>query len=157
VRESLASDAFGTSDRASVPVVLGHDEDKVVGSVTGLVTSRGWHVAAFMLDASKPLACVAVDRLAAGARLSPGFVSLERDALLDSDGIHWHQRALLREISILESGTFSGTPARRLRACWRRRSRRSRREPIALAEEVIHHGRGERIVRHGIGEVLAVR
>jgi hypothetical protein len=104
VRESLASDAFGTSDRASVPVVLGHDEDKVVGSVTGLVTSRGWHVAAFMLDASKPLACVAVDRLAAGARLSPGFVSLERDALLDSDGIHWHQRALLREISILESG-----------------------------------------------------
>ena len=40
-------------------------------------------------------------------RVSPGFNSVARDELLQTDNIHWHQRARLDEISILAPGEIA--------------------------------------------------
>jgi hypothetical protein len=108
VRESFAPKAFGKLNGA--PVVLDHDESKPVGRILNGISHRGWLVVDFLIDHSKPLSAIALDRLKVGAPVSIGAHSHECDKLLEQDGIVWHTRATLDELSILQPG---GLPAYR--------------------------------------------
>jgi hypothetical protein len=156
-RESFAPWAFG--DAVDVPVLLDHDRAREVGKVVGVTDHDQWILASIELDQEKPLASIAADRLAHGAALSPTFVSLLRDELLEQTGVAWHKQALLREVSILEIGdrpAYEGTGVMS-------RLERSTRSPaaspdrLAAAGEVIRHPRGVLLRRPGIGQVIGVR
>jgi hypothetical protein len=108
-KESFADGAFLTPAKP-VPVVLGHNEAKVVGEVVARTTDGGWHIADFTLDHSRALSAVALDLLRIGTPVSIGARSLRHDKLLAEDGVKRHTIATLDEISILGPGE---TPAYR--------------------------------------------
>jgi hypothetical protein len=112
-RESFAPDAWiTTADPA--PVVLSHFDERVVGHVSSRVVSGGWHVAAFVLDHSRGLAGVALDRLRVGAPVSIGFRRLRHDRSLAEQGVKRHTLARLDELSILAADEKPAFPGARI-------------------------------------------
>src|SRR5262245_26337260 len=73
IAEKFERDCLVGQDPTKIPVVLRHDESKVVGSLTRLVRAQGWHIASFRLDPSRTLAVVAEEWLRVGAGVSIGF------------------------------------------------------------------------------------
>ena len=112
VTESFGERAFIATDKPT-PVVLSHEDRLVVGHVTMRFVHRGWHFADFMLNHSKSMSAVALDRLRHGTPVSIGFTPMRRDPRLDHDDSFFtrHTVARLDEISILradELPAFSG-------------------------------------------------
>jgi phage head maturation protease len=113
LRESFAPDAWiATADPA--PAILSHNEKQIVGHVSSRAVSAGWHVAAFVLDHSRNLSGIALDRLRIGAPVSIGFRAIRHDKTLAESGVKRYTLARLDELSILAADEKPAFPGARI-------------------------------------------
>jgi hypothetical protein len=175
VRESYAESAFRSSQGATIPVCVNHDENLHVGYIDQLFRHDGWWWAAFRLDRSLLGSEVAAEHVKPRMPVSIGGRSLH--PLEGSDSVR-HIVVRLEELSLLGAGQkpqYKGAeivyesafcergtkyePVRRepshrpLIGVVRSQGPRDARE-LAYARDA--HKRGV-IVRFGAGQVLGVR
>ena len=160
-RESFAPDAFLPSDKP-IPVVLSHEDHRVVGHIGVRVAHRGWHICDFMLDHSIARSAIALDMLKVGTAVSIGFSPLAHDESLAGQGVKWHTRCRLDELSILRPDETPGYRGAKIVAIHELPDfpkPKPKRAPVAQrhhAGQVIY-GDGRVLNRPGIGQVLGVR
>lgn len=151
VTESLERHAFTGTDPRTVPVLLRHDARHVVGRLIQLSRSGGWHTAAFVLDADRPLAPVAADLLRVGAPNSIGFNPLHHCHSLAEVGVMQHTLVQLNELSVLRSGDRPVYPGARVIVV----VPRAGRQPAAAARH--EQDAPRRLIRPDCGQVLSIQ
>ena len=139
-KESFAPDAFIKTEQPA-PVLLDHEDRKVVGRVVSPLTAHGgWHYLTFELDRSQNLSCVALDRIEAGTPVSIGFHPISHDKLLAESGItKRHTVARLDELSILAPNDHPSYPGAKVTQVLKPSAKRApvARRPVAAAAPVI--------------------
>jgi len=157
--ESFAEHAFAGVEAATVPVILWHDTDRPVGTLSSLIAHKGWHLAAFTLDPTKTLSCIAADSLRHGSAVSIGFARSRHDPLLAEDGTYWYQEAVLTELAVLaphESPAYRGAVVTQVLEPTKASPAAVSTSRLAAGEEIVHD-EGKLLVRPGSGQVLRIR
>jgi hypothetical protein len=107
IGETFERDCFVGQDPMRIPVILRHDDERVVGYLTALSRSQGWHIASFRLDPSKTRSVIAEELLRVGWPVSIGF---RRGRLVEGNGGRHYTQVTLDELSVLEPGDTPAYP-----------------------------------------------
>ena len=150
VTESLERHAFTGTEVDTIPVLLRHNPRHVVGRLTQLARSGGWHIASFVLDPDKTLAPAAADLLRLGCGVSVAFDSLHENSRLAQVGVRQFTLVRLRELSILGAGDKPVYPG----ACIVAIVPRAGRKPAAAER---HEQDARRLHTRDCGEILGLR
>ena len=132
-----------------VPFRLSHDGE-TVGHVIAMTAFKEWHYADVAIE-DGPLQKLALERVKPGAHVSLGARSLSRYENKDLCIVR-HTVCRLDEIALVGDGEIAGHIGAMVTRVWRPKPVASR--AVATPGEIIG---GEKIVRLGVGEVLAVR
>lgn len=143
----------------NVAVLVEHDETEAAGRFLTVLPLDGWWHGEFVLDPdtiTEPTEA----RIRPGLNVSIGFDVIRSETDLVS-GVETVLEGIMKEVSLTRGGMCAGAvivhkwPAPRAARSSTAGERASTRRP-AVGDEIIVHQAGSRLVRPGLGQVLAV-